>query len=62
MLTSSMSIETQIWPVNDPQELALTKTVNEAFRAYDYAPANEPNLTIPSKVLQDIKGLVVGKD
>jgi hypothetical protein len=35
--------------------------VNEAMRAYEYAPANEPKLTIPSEVLEAIKGLKVGK-
>jgi hypothetical protein len=35
--------------------------VNEAMRAYEYAPASEPKLTSLSEVLQAIRGLKVGK-
>jgi hypothetical protein len=35
--------------------------VNKAMRAYEYAPASEPNLTSPSEVLQAIMGLKFGK-
>jgi hypothetical protein len=35
--------------------------VNEAMRAYEYAPASEPKLTSPSEVIESIKGLKVGK-
>jgi hypothetical protein len=35
--------------------------VNEAMRAYEYAPTSELKLTSPSEVLQAIKGLKVGK-
>jgi hypothetical protein len=35
--------------------------VNEAMRAYEYAPVSKPNLTRPSKVPQAIRGLKVSK-
>jgi hypothetical protein len=47
--------------VNDPSDPAVIDIVNEAMRAYVYAPASEPKLTSPSEVLQAIKGLKVGK-
>jgi hypothetical protein len=47
--------------VNDPSDPAVIKMVNEAMRAYEYAPASEPKLTSPSKALQGSRGLEVGK-
>jgi hypothetical protein len=32
------SLEAQFQPVNDPSEPAVTETVNEVMRAYEYAP------------------------
>jgi hypothetical protein len=55
------SLEAQYQPVNDPSDPAVTERVNEAMRAYEYAPASEPKLTSPSEVLQAIRGLKVGK-
>jgi hypothetical protein len=55
------SFEAQFQPVNDPWEPAVIEMVNEAMRAYEYAPASELKLTGPSEVLQAIKGLKVGK-
>jgi hypothetical protein len=36
------SLEAQFQPVNDPSLTAVIEVVNEAMRAYEYAPANEP--------------------
>jgi hypothetical protein len=47
--------------VNDPSSPAVIEVVNEAMRAYEYAPVSEPKLTSPSDVLEAIKGLKVGK-
>jgi hypothetical protein len=47
--------------VNDPSSPAVIEVVNEAMRAYEYAPASEPKLISPSEVLEAIKGLKVGK-
>jgi len=47
--------------VNDPWEPAVFEMVNESTRAYEYAPASEPELTSPSEVLQATKGLRVSK-
>jgi hypothetical protein len=55
------SLEAQFQPVNDPSNPAVVEMVNEAMRAYDYAPASEPKLSSPSEVLQATKGLKVGK-
>jgi hypothetical protein len=46
------SPEVQLQPVDDPSDPAFTEMVDEALRAYKYAPASEPTLTIPSEVLQ----------
>jgi hypothetical protein len=46
--------------VNDPSSPAVIEVVNEAMRAYEYAPEREPKLTSPSEVLEAIKGLKVG--
>jgi hypothetical protein len=55
------SLETRFQPMNDPSDPAVIERVNEAMRAYEYAPASEPKLTSPSEVLQAIRGLKVGK-
>jgi hypothetical protein len=55
------SLEAQLQPVNDPSDLAIIEMVNEAMRAYEYAPASEPKLTSPLEVQQAIRGLKVGK-
>jgi hypothetical protein len=55
------SLEVQFQQVIDPSEPAVIEMVNEAIRAYEYAPTSEPKLTNPSEVLQAIKGLEVGK-
>jgi hypothetical protein len=55
------SLEAQFQPVNDPSDPAVIEIVNEAMRAYEYAPASEPKLTSSSLVQQAIRGLKVGK-
>jgi hypothetical protein len=55
------SLEAQFQPVNDPSDPAVIEMVDEAMRAYEYAPASEPKLTSSSEVLQAIMGLKVGK-
>jgi hypothetical protein len=55
------SLESQFQPVNDPSSPAVVEVVNEAMRAYEYAPASQPKLTSPSEVLEAIKGLKVDK-
>jgi hypothetical protein len=55
------SLEAQFYPVKDPSDPAVIEMVNEAMRAYEYAPVSEPKLTIPSEVRQAIRGLKVGK-
>jgi hypothetical protein len=54
------SLEAQFQPVNYPSDPAVVEIVNEAMRAYEYASASEPKLTIPSEIQQAIKGLKVG--
>jgi hypothetical protein len=49
------SLEAQLQPVNDPSDPAVIEMVNEAMRAYEYAPASEPKLTSPSEFLQSIR-------
>jgi hypothetical protein len=44
------SLEARFQPVNDPSSPAVTEFVNEAMRAYEYAPASKPKLTSPSEV------------
>jgi hypothetical protein len=51
------SLETQFQPVNDPSDPAVIEIVDEAMRAYEYAPASEPKLTSPSEIQQAIRGL-----
>jgi hypothetical protein len=46
---------------SSPLDPAVIELVNEAMRAYEYAPASEPNLARLSEVLQSIRGLKVGK-
>jgi hypothetical protein len=55
------SPEAQLQPVDDTSDPAVTEMVGEAKRADEYAPASEPTLTDPSKVLQAIRGITVGK-
>jgi hypothetical protein len=55
------SLEAQFQPVNDPSSPAVIEVVNEAMRAYEYAPSSEPKLTSPSEVIEAIKRLKVGK-
>jgi hypothetical protein len=57
----AVSIEAQFQPVDDQSVPAVIEMVNEAMRAYKYAPGSEPILTSPSEVLQAIRGLKVGK-
>jgi hypothetical protein len=54
------SLETHFQPVNDPSDPAVIEMVNEAMRAYEYAPASDLKLTSLSEVLQAIRGLKVG--
>jgi hypothetical protein len=49
------SLQAQFQPVNDPSEQAVIEMVSQAMRAYENAPASEPNLTSPSEVLQAIR-------
>jgi hypothetical protein len=58
-LTDSLVAHFQ--PVSDPSSPAVFEVVNEAMRAYEYAPEREPKLTSPSEVLETIKGFMVGK-
>jgi hypothetical protein len=55
------SLEAQFQQVNYPSSPAVIEVVNEAMRAYEYAPACEPKLTIPSEVFEAIKGVKFGK-
>jgi hypothetical protein len=59
--TLAHSLDAQFQRQKDPSEPAVTETVNEAMRAYEYAPASELKLTSPSEVPQAIKGIKVGK-
>jgi hypothetical protein len=49
------NVETHFQPVNDPSDPADIEMVNVAMRAYEYAPASDPKLTILTEVLQDIR-------
>jgi hypothetical protein len=42
-------------PVIDRLQLAVIEMVDEAMRAYEFAPATEPKLTSPAEALQAIK-------
>jgi hypothetical protein len=55
------SLEAKFHLVNDPSDPAVIEMVNEAMRAYEYAPASESKLTIPLEVQEAIRGLKVGK-
>ena len=46
------SLEAQFQPVNDPSVPAVIEVVNEAMRAYSFAPASEPKLTNPTEALR----------
>jgi hypothetical protein len=50
-------LEAHFQPVNDPSDPAVLEMVNEAMRAYEYAPAIGPRLTSPSEVLQATREL-----
>jgi archaellum component FlaG (FlaF/FlaG flagellin family) len=56
------SLKDQFQLVNDPSSPAVTEVVNEAMRAYEYAPTSEPKLTSTPEVQEAVKGLKVGKD
>jgi hypothetical protein len=45
--------------VNDPSVPAVIELVNEAMRAYSYAPASKPQLTNTAEVQSPIRGLKV---
>jgi hypothetical protein len=47
--------------MNDPSDPAVIELINEAMRAYEYAPPSEPKLTSPLEVQQAILGILVGK-
>jgi hypothetical protein len=49
------SLEAQFQPLDDPSDSAVIEMLNEAMRAYEYAPASEPKLTSASEVLQPIR-------
>jgi hypothetical protein len=55
------SLAAQFQPVNDTSSPAVIKAVDEVMRAYEYAPASEPQLTSPSEEQEAINGLQVGK-
>jgi hypothetical protein len=45
------SLDAQFQPANDPSDPAFIDMVDEAMRAYVYAPASEPKLTSPSETM-----------
>jgi hypothetical protein len=47
--------------VSVPSDPAKIEKVDEALRAFSFAPASEPKLTNPGEVQQAIMGLKVGK-
>jgi hypothetical protein len=47
------SLDAQIQPTNDTSEPADIETIDDVMSAYDYSPANEPELTSPSEVLPE---------
>jgi hypothetical protein len=55
------SLEVQFQQVNDPSVTAAIEVVNEAMRAYSFAPACEAKLTNPTDVQDTIRGLKFGK-
>jgi hypothetical protein len=55
------SLEAQFLPVDDPSVRAVIEVVNEAMRAYSYAPASEPQLTNPTEAQDAIRVPKVGK-
>jgi hypothetical protein len=55
------SLEAQFQPVNDPSVPAFIEEINEAMRAYSFAPASEPKLTNSMEFQDAIRGLNVGK-
>jgi hypothetical protein len=55
------SLESQIQPVSETSDPAVTESVPEAPQAYSYAPASEPKLTKPMEVEDAIRALKVAK-
>ena len=55
------SLDAPFQPVNDQSEPAVIEVVNEAMRAYSFAPASQPTLTIPTEDQDNVRGLKVGK-
>jgi hypothetical protein len=55
------SLETQFQPANDPSVPTGIEVINEAMRAYSYAPAREPQLTNPADFQAAILGLKICK-
>ena len=55
------SLEAQFQPVNDPSIPAIIEVINDAMRAYSFAPSSEPKLPIPTEVQDAIRGFKVGK-
>jgi hypothetical protein len=55
------SLETQFRTVIDPSDPAVIEMVDEALRAYSFAPASEHKLTNPVEVQDIIRGFNVGK-
>jgi hypothetical protein len=55
------SLEAPFQPVNDLSDPAVIEMVDQALRAYSFAPASEPKLTNPAAVQDAIQGLKVGK-
>jgi hypothetical protein len=47
--------------VDDPLDPAVIEMVDEMMPAYEYAPASELKLNIPTEVLQAFRGQKVGK-
>ena len=54
-------MEAQFQPVNDPSVPAVIETVDEAMRAYSFAPTSETTLTNPTDVQDAIRSLKVDK-
>ena len=55
------SLQTQLQPVKEPSEPALTEVINVAMRACALAPGSEPQLTNSADVQEAIRGLKVDK-
>jgi hypothetical protein len=55
------SLKAQFQLVSNPSVPAVIEVVNEAVRAYSYAPASKPKLTNPTEVQDAIRGFNGGK-